>query len=72
MCSVPVQLSSERDRAVEAAQLARGEVEEELQQTQKRLRAVQVERNVLLVSKHVTRPVYFEVWVGIQIKGVHL
>ena len=53
MCSIPVQLSGERDRAVGAAELARGEVEEELRQTQKRLRAVQVERNVLLVSIHV-------------------
>ena len=48
--SLVLQLHCERDSAVEAVEVSRQAVEEELQRCRDRLRAVQVERNLLLVS----------------------
>ena len=48
--SLVLQLHCERDSAVEAVEVWRQGVEEELQRCRDRLRAVQVERNLLLVS----------------------
>ena len=44
------QLHCERDSAVEAVEVSKRGVEEELERCRDRLRAVQVERNLLLVS----------------------
>ena len=50
VCVVCVdQLEEERAGSVEAAEVARQGVEDELQRCRERLRAVQVERNLLLV-----------------------
>ena len=50
MC-LSVQVEEERVGAVEAAEVARQALEDELQSCRDRLRAVQVERNLLLVSQ---------------------
>ena len=55
MCvCVSPQLEQERSSAVEAVEVARCGLEEELKRCRDRLRAVQVERNLLLVSLLVT------------------